>query len=1654
MKPEKLYSDAAKLEQPQDTYTHGKNGIWFENSIKNEPGFLPSSMNIPYTPMGTVETDTYPIIFSTDNTNSALGFFDVDTDTYTPIIDDSTLGYKFGFNTAYPIKGEARRNYKNEIEVAWFDTLTNPKFLNTVELGTSLNDYLLFPEATPPDVDLTMIAGGNLGMGAYYVAVKYSKIDGTITAYNTLSAPLIATSDNFSTIPGTNTGKALNIALTNLDTRFDRFTIAVVQSLNNIITAYELPELPVTGTANFIYTGAEVVDQITLDEVLTPSAFYQGVAAMTQLNDQLYMANMIEQSNIDWQNYANLVKIQWVSSLNTITTTPNIPITSGKIRGFMHEESYCFYIVLKLTNGRSSRAFIVPGPAPLSTDLLQDSQATAQGLTAAVYQVQDTCRNINIANNSGDCGIWINQDELYPDTPDFDSTGIGGPNLRNQPVRHHKMPSMRFCKTQLYASESDYGISKLDSLGLSVSGVQIPPDLVGQVTGWELHYAQRDFNNATVLGQSLLLFGAQRNSDVGSDVGVTSTGGNWASYQRTNSSGGSGDADSLDLIGKFMRFHAFDLLNNKPSISPTHISLQYNLNATYTGTPAIVTSDANVLIVDADYTGQYNNIIAQATPDALHLRAINNGQYVVNDVKLGAFDNTRLEAAYVAKIPTPAGILGTNFNEIRRDYHLGNNTNPSINYTYLASLMTLRQNIYLAYYSQTLVRTGVVMAATDQASTQVIYGGDTFISGDSFITYGLVTGKDIVDVTGNQYWNTLPTDGIKCNYKFICETVSDLAARYQIPGDAYSEFFPPPSMGGNLDGAAVLTAASRDTEPNQIGYSKDCNAVGNQLNGILIASPFDQFIDKSPYKIVASLKQVQEGVTNSWKNYSALNYFETVKDKGPITNLQGMGELLIIHHQNAIFRTRDKEVLSTDISTITLGTGDIFAIPPKETRPAKLGYGGTQHNLAAVLLPPGYVFPDAKTGELFLFTGDELYNIGEGIERFLKKYLTITDNNPYIGNGITIGYDQFYKRIIITCKNKALTNLLVNFVPGYEETAEFFATLTPNVSIVYRYGRYQLFRGTNSSIYSCTFTPTPSLGNYSFTSNEHVPNTTLIGTVAATGGTPGYRYLIIAGNTGGALIVDPISGAITVNNSPSLDYSVQPFILTIQVTDSLGHTSSGTVTVHLNHVASTPVLPPYTVSIDEHTANSTVVGTAVATNRDGGTPVYSIIGGNTGTAFAVNSATGVVTVNDTTQLDYTTNPVFNLIIQVIMGGVTVSNTFTINLNYVLSYHQNDLLSTPFTRDNCGTGYIGTTVDYIVPAGTYTADTKANANALAAADAAANGQAFADDPANGAICELVYYNILKSGVATKTDCTGVALGSSVTYTVAAGTYNSVVSQADADAQAQADVDANKQAYANAHGTCTWYNTIANGVFIKNDCGSGSSGTNVSYVVPANTYNSMISQADADSQAAADIAANGQAYANLHGSCILSTGYGTLTIDYYVDTNVDLCLYTNTPGVSENMNYVASLVNNGGPRQLPNDGSDPAVCYLLSSDKLGGPPVRRFGINMAYFIAKYPGIVTFKFYLQGRTTGSGSPVVSNGEYALRTIMQGGHLAMGVFSAGPPELLIPGISISDISTITAWSSHTATGSDGTVGPTVGAVVLELDVDVSTGVVTAITV
>ena len=113
------------------------------------------------------------------------------------------------------------------------------------------------------------------------------------------------------------------------------------------------------------------------------------------------------------------------------------------------------------------------------------------------------------------------------------------------------------------------------------------------------------------------------------------------------------------------------------------------------------------------------------------------------------------------------------------------------------------------------------------------------------------------------------------------------------------------------------------------------------------------------------------------------------------------------------------------------------------------------------------------------------------------------------------------------------------------------------------------------------------------------------------------------------------------------------------------------------------------------------------------------------------------------------------------------------------------------------------------------------------------------------------------------------------------------------------------YGRFQNTLAFSNVAESGVYQK-ACTTGSTGTYVTYTVPAGAYTSY-SQQDANNKALADVTANGQNYANQNGTCVL---------DAVINLN------NNTAD-----NYQINFSGHGNPSQAFNFNSGSSTIYIL-------------------------------------------------------------------------------------------------------------------------------
>jgi gliding motility-associated-like protein len=189
-----------------------------------------------------------------------------------------------------------------------------------------------------------------------------------------------------------------------------------------------------------------------------------------------------------------------------------------------------------------------------------------------------------------------------------------------------------------------------------------------------------------------------------------------------------------------------------------------------------------------------------------------------------------------------------------------------------------------------------------------------------------------------------------------------------------------------------------------------------------------------------------------------------------------------------------------------------------------------------------------------------------------------------------------------------------------------------------------------------------------------------------------YTWQFISGNTDGAFAIHA-DGSISVAKSPVLDYEkTKQFKLYLTASNNSGTSDTTFVLVNLTNLNDTKpvVTAEQSFTINENTVAETTVGLLEASDADGETQYgsWAITSGNIGEAFLINPATGVISVNSSTPLDFELRTSFSLGVTV-QDGINTSEIALVSINLtnlndtkpvitveqVFSIYENSLLET-------------------------------------------------------------------------------------------------------------------------------------------------------------------------------------------------------------------------------------------------------------------------------------------------------------------------------------------------------------------------------------------
>lgn len=380
----------------------------------------------------------------------------------------------------------------------------------------------------------------------------------------------------------------------------------------------------------------------------------------------------------------------------------------------------------------------------------------------------------------------------------------------------------------------------------------------------------------------------------------------------------------------------------------------------------------------------------------------------------------------------------------------------------LVDLKSYKTNLYNSFYDQKFIATKNYFKLTDAEkleidinqsiikSTGPIYGGDTHTG-----MYGIrLTGPAYYSEGKNvEIWSSSSKlHAVKNIFFFPVYTAANVSLRHSATQVFKDSYYPRCGVGSLSNSGETTTVNSRLDQKKQAlhnyrGRTTDIENTNtttyNQdysvLNSYNIVTAYDNrnlFLGKFPYRIIRSQSYGQEDKTMSLKEFRTNDYYEMVKNRGHLVNLEGVGKELIIHHEHSIFKTTTKDVIATNTAQATLGTGDIFQFAPTELITSENGYAGTQHLSSVLVSKAGYSFVDAEQGKIFL-VNNKLQEISStGLRQWFRDNLAFQNttapstDTPFNlgGSGYVTAFDELNNRILLTKKDLKLNASLVTDV--------------------------------------------------------------------------------------------------------------------------------------------------------------------------------------------------------------------------------------------------------------------------------------------------------------------------------------------------------------------------------------------------------------------------------------------------------------------------------------------------------------------------------------------------------------------------------------------------------------------------------------------------
>jgi hypothetical protein len=673
------------------------------------------------------------------------------------------------------------------------------------------------------------------------------------------------------------------------------------------------------------------------------------------------------------------------------------------------------------------------------------ARGTSSGATDAV---------ITAVTDIGDAEVEINQQN----SPNL---FLGGGDPPGQGPINSNIGQVRYGiviwqETVNAVSQSGQVSQTVEALGVKLSDIKIPKSIADKVQGFRIYYAERNHNNRRILGQDVIKNTADLN-----DIDLASCGGD---------DGSSASEDFILAPGTLFNgevreatFHDFYLLNadsgqRKSLVPATHTTFEYETNFySFTGPghdyEDVAEEDCQLpdsysaFHVSRSFANNPAGLAYYHYPLREKCKTYLNGDSIYDGRGIGfgkrvynlGGESSILLGYKQNRLPSlggwPQGVNGGAFwhTTVGAGLPFGYQAAEPVKLQ-LHNLQAFKTDMYLSYDTQELIWTGFEVVGDDLTNytlqedgtstigathtTTDIYGGDTFICRHGY----RITHRP-------EYTAEEPNDR-KNLISVICESTDNINFRHEETID--STYFPGSPAKKLLD----LKANIDLTDVDNMKYNKDYS-----LGVADVKPPVPYPLRESDptvfeTRVQRSAKADNTSLIDNYRVHLALQFKDLPRDRGSIWKLVSLNNLLHLHTEDSLFRTKGKETIQLSDGTESfVGSGDIFTQDPDEIIQTKFGYGGTQSQWVSIVTKHGYFCMDYRNRKVFLMK-DQLYDIGkQGMESWFQDNIPFTleqygmpgsVDNPIIGVGFHATYDEKYDRLLLTKRDLIPTQAFID----------------------------------------------------------------------------------------------------------------------------------------------------------------------------------------------------------------------------------------------------------------------------------------------------------------------------------------------------------------------------------------------------------------------------------------------------------------------------------------------------------------------------------------------------------------------------------------------------------------------------------------------------